>query len=752
MQPPDAVSVLYADLAGFTARSHAAAPEDVRALQRPFQAGTRSAVERCGGRVEKFIGDAVVAAFPAPAQAVEGGVAIVGCVRSLGEDDVKVRVGIATGERVDGEVPGVLVEVASRLQALAEHDALCLDTPTYEAAASDGDADALPAMMLPGRAHPAPVYRVRPASVGEGGGVGAELAEETPQERKTVTILFCDLFNLAVPMHTADPRDIRSTERPSYGLLKREIESYGGTVEKFVGDALMAIFGAPVTREDDSERAVAAALRIVAAVDELNAEDDDVELGVRVSINTGEVVVDLTARPDEGENLIVGDAVNTAARLLGVAPFNGVAVGPRTHAETEEAFEYEALSPVRLKGIPNPVPVFSARKQLRGQVQHRSVEPRFVGRGPELALLKGSYARIQLEGNVQLVVVSGDPGIGKTRLLSEFRKFVDDQLELALWRQGRSLPPGEGSAFSPLADVLKQQAGILDGDGVSAAAGKLRAALRALTTDRREVDWLTEQVAPLVGADAAGRETFAAWRRLLELIAQAQPLVLAFEDLQWADEAFLDFLQELADTRAKVPLLVVATARPELYERYSDWAKGRENVTHVALPPLAHGEQLRLLASLLPEGSLGEATQKALLDRAAGNPLHVVELVRLLRDRSSLADDVELALPETVHAVIAARLDVLPDGPKALLADAAVVGTTFWVGALDALGSDTGALDELVTRDFARPVALSGVRGDREYTFSHVLVREVACDQVPRATREEKRRRAVEWLEGASST
>jgi len=765
----DTVSVLYADLAGFTARSHAADPEDVRALQRPFQAGTRRAVERSGGRVEKFIGDAVVAAFPSPADAVDGGIAIVGSVRSLGQDDLRVRVGIATGEHQDGEVPGVLVEVASRLQALAEHDALCLDARTYEAAAADGDAEPLPPMMLPGRAHPAPVYRVRPSSLAVAAALGLDVGEEVAEERKLVTILFCDLFNLAVPMHTADPRDIRATERPSYGRLKREIETFGGTVEKFVGDALMAIFGAPVTRADDAERAVAAALRIVAAVDELNADDDEIELGVRVSVNTGEVVVDLDARPDEGENLIVGDAVNTAARLLGVAPFNGVAVGPRTHAETEEAFEYEALPAVRLKGIPDPVPVFSARKQLRGRVQRRAREPAFVGRGQELALLKGSYARIVLEREPQLVVVAGEPGQGKSRLLVEFRKFVDDQLELALWREGRSFGSGEGSTFSALAEVVKHHVGILESDGSAQAVAKLRESVRALTTDADEVERLTMRAAPLVGADVTGTEAlvdraeaFAAWQRLLELIATAQPLVLAFEDLHWADQAFRDFLEQLADARMPVPLFVVATTRPELYERDGEWARGRDNVTHVELPPLAAGDQARLLTSLLPEGTPAQKRQNAVLGRAAGNPLYIVELVRLLRDRDlleerdgevELADEAAPAVPASVEEVIAARTRALDEAQSAVLQDAAVVGNTFWAGALDALGTDCGggALDELVARELVRSVAVSSIQGDHEYVFSHSLVCDAAYGQLARAALVRKHRLAGGWLERVAS-
>ena len=766
-------AVLYADLAGFTARSHGADPEDVRAIQRPFHAGARREIEARGGSVEKFIGDAVVASFSEPQAAVETAWGVVAVVEELNARDdslrLSVRVGVCSGDEQDGELPGELVEIASRLQSRAGANGVVVDEPTRVALEETFSASVLEdAAVFPSRLRPAPIYRVasrRSPALSLRAPV-EEVREE--EERKVVTVLFADLFDLAIISPTADPRDIRTTRRPSYARLKEEIERFGGTVEKFVGDALMAVFGAPVAREDDAERAVRAALRILHAVQEQNEDDLELELGVRASVNTGEVVVALGARPEEGEGIVTGDAVNTAARLLGVAPLNSVAVGRTTYEQTKEAFEYELLPPVVVKGIPELLQVYSALSATTEEPTASRPATAFVGRGPELALLKGTYARVVRERNLQMVVLSAEPGAGKTRVLAEFRRFVDDQLELVTWREGRSLPYGAGIAFWALGSIVKREAGILESDGAEEVSEKLVAVIRALTVDESERDWLVARLGPLVGTAVGSldarvdrAESFAAWRRFVELIATSRPLVIALEDLHWASDPLLDFVEELADASLDVPVVVVATTRPDLYERRPEWCKRRENVTVARLAPLDAGETARLLADLLGADAIADATVRQLAARSGGNPLYAVEVVRMLREQNllvqtddgfRLANGAESALPASVQAVIAARLDALPRDRKGLLLDASVIGRTFWSGALGALdgGTSHDALADVVRRAFAEPAPVSSIEGDDEYSFSHALVCDVAYSQMPRATKWKKHRAAAAWLENVA--
>ena len=408
---------------------------------------------------------------------------------------------------------------------------------------------------------------------------GAALhTERTPstEERKVVSILFVDLVGFTARSHAADPEDVRAALQPYHQLLKREIERFGGTVEKFIGDAVMAVFGAPITHEDDAERAVRAALRIVEAIEQLNEEASDLDLSIRAAVNTGEGLVALGARPEAGEGMVTGDVVNTASRLQGVAPTNGVAVGEATYRFTRNVFDYEALEPVSLKGKPEPVPVYralGATSRFGSEAEATYATP-FIGREFELVTIKTAYHRTLREDSVQLVTITGEPGVGKSRLLAELFSFVDDEPDIVFWRQGRCLPYGEGITFWALGEIVKAHAGILESDSPKEASDKLAAAVGAVLQDGSQRDWVTSRLAPLVGAktDAAGaakEESFTAWRRFLEAVAETRPLILVFEDLHWADPSLLEFIEHLVDWSSGVPILVVCTARPELYEKHS---------------------------------------------------------------------------------------------------------------------------------------------------------------------------------------
>ena len=382
-------------------------------------------------------------------------------------------------------------------------------------------------------------------------------------------------------------------------------------------------------------------------------------------------------------------------------------------------------------------------------------------------MLHGLYRRAVREESVQLVIVTGEPGVGKSRLVRELFSFVDRQPDLVGWRQGRCLPYGDGIAFWALGEIVKAEAGILESDGPETAAGKLAAAVEAVEERPAERGWLQAQLAPLVGLTSPeGRptqrgEAFAAWRQFLEGVASHHPLVVVIEDLHWADAALLDFLEHLVAWSTGVPLLVVCTARPEMLERSVGWGAGARNATTLALPPLPDLHIAALGAALLDQAVMPAELQSLLLERAGGNPLYAEELLRLLTDQGLLTrrgravrlrNDAEVPLPETVQALIAARLDTLAPGRKALLQDAAVVGQVFWSGALAMMGGDDEAevragLHELVRRELLRPVRRSSIEDQAEYGFWNALVRDVAYSQLPRAARADKHRRAAEWLE-----
>jgi class 3 adenylate cyclase/predicted ATPase len=588
---------------------------------------------------------------------------------------------------------------------------------------------------------------------------GTPLAEAAPlpalEERKVVSVLFCDLVGFTAASEQQDPEDVRARIRPYHTRLREEIERYGGTVEKFVGDAVMAVFGAPVAHEDDAERAVRAGLRILEAIAELNEHDPSLSLQVRVGINTGEAVVALGARPEEGEGIVTGDVVNTASRLQGAAPVNGIAVSEQTYRQTERVFSYEALAPVQVKGKAEPLSIWrplEARSRFGTDVTRAHATP-LVGRELEKPLLIGALERSAQQRSCQLVTIVGEPGVGKSRLCAELFQYIEERPGLVRWRQGRCLPYGEGIAFWALGEIVKAECGILESDSPEQAASKLERALPADDPDRA---WLIARLAPLVGAGgepAAQEESFTAWRRFLGSWAAERETVLVFEDLHWADAALLSFLEHLADWSEGVPLLLLCTARPELYERHASWAAGLRNATAINLAPLSNDETARLLSSLLERAVLPAETQQALLERAGGNPLYAEEFVRLLADRELLAGTLEdVPLPDSVQALIAARLDTLSPERKSLLQDAAVVGKLFWAGAVAEMGGRDPrevelALHELARKELVRPVRTSSMEGESEYGFWHLLVRDVCYGQIPRAARAARHRSAANWIE-----
>jgi tetratricopeptide (TPR) repeat protein len=351
--------------------------------------------------------------------------------------------------------------------------------------------------------------------------------------------------------------------------------------------------------------------------------------------------------------------------------------------------------------------------------------------------------------------MTGEPGVGKTRLIAEFQSFVDAQPEIVWWRQGRCLPYGEGIMFWALGEIVKAHVGILESDTSDEARSKVRAAVEALVEDETDRDWFTTRIAPLTGAQTSNEavsreESFSAWQRFLESIAAERPIAVVIEDLHWADDALVEFLDHLVDWSSGVPLMLLVAARPELYERHPGWGGGKRNSVTISLGPLSDEETARLVASLVGRSVLPAETQTALLERAGGNPLYTEEFVRMLSESGAPAADTPL--PETVQALIAARLDTLPPARKSLLQDAAVLGKVFWTGGVAAIGrvdehEVKEGMRELVRKELVRPARRSSVEGQEELVFWHVLVRDVAYQQIPRAARAQKHQAACDWIE-----
>jgi class 3 adenylate cyclase/tetratricopeptide (TPR) repeat protein len=575
-----------------------------------------------------------------------------------------------------------------------------------------------------------------------------EAQTATREERKVVTCLFCDLVGFTARAERMDPEDVRLVLQPYHARVRSELERRGGTVEKFIGDAVMAVFGAPTAHEDDPERAIRAALSI---------RDTMVEegtLAVRIGITTGEALIALGARPDAGEGMASGDVVNTAARLQSAAPVNGILVDDMTSRATERVIAYREMPAVEAKGKVDPVPAWEAleaKARFGVDVRQLGASP-LVGRETELDGLAAALNRARREREPQLVTLVGVPGIGKSRLVWELFQYVDSEPELTFWRQGRSLPYGEGVSFWALAEIVKAQAGILETDGAREVAAKLHAAVAALGGDE-DPSWLELHLRPLVGLEASGglvdsrTESFAAWRRFFESLADERTLVLVFEDLHWADDALLDFVDHLVEWASNVPLLVVATARPELLERRPGWSGGKPNAITLSLRPLSHDETSELVHALLAQSVLPAEAQAELLARAAGNPLYAEEFARLLAAGRSPDE-----LPESVQGLIAARLDTLSEEAKALLQAAAVVGKVFWLGSVSTVAgvrrwTAEQQLHALERKEFVRRERRSSVAGETEYGFKHILVRDVAYGQIPRAERAELHRLAAQWIE-----
>jgi class 3 adenylate cyclase len=598
------------------------------------------------------------------------------------------------------------------------------------------------------------------------------------EERKLVTILFADVTGSTALGEQLDPERMREVLDRFFAAMREEIEAEGGTVEKFIGDAVMAAFGVPTAHEDDPTRAVRAATRMLRRLDGVNAslaESHDVTLQVRIGVNTGEVLATIDPRP--GEAMVTGDTVNAAARLQSAAEPGTVVIGERTALGARGAFRLDPLGPLELKGKARPVSAFVVVEELE-QATGRGVpglRAPLVGRDAELDLLRSIYGRAVAEARPNLITVYGDAGVGKSRLTREFLEWLAGTDPAPRTVQGRCLPYGDGITYWPLAEILKSTASVLDTDPPDLVLEKIAKASDDILTDDVTADpaRTTAALAYTVGVEdpAFGfgdmdprevrAELHAAWRSFFSALGAAGPTIVIVEDIHWADPALLDLLDELAEGITG-GVVFLCPARPELTARRPGWGGGRRNFSSLALDPLDHDEAEYLIRALLAIDDLPDHVRSRILERGEGNPFFLEEILRHLIDgghvlfvdgrwrAASAVEDVEI--PDTVQAVLAARIDLLEPAAKRLLQGAAVVGRDFWpgpAGLLDGTGADDVAASLLVLQDRDLIVSrlASRISGEREFTFKHVLTRDVAYESLPHRERPAAHARVAAWIE-----
>ena len=547
-------------------------------------------------------------------------------------------------------------------------------------------------------------------------------------ERKLATVLFVDLVGSTAIVSGNDPEVARRRVQQYFDRVQQCIVTHGGIVEKFAGDAVMAAFGIPQAHEDDAERAIRAALTIMDSVGELG-------LQARIGIEAGEVVVDSVE-----STFATGEAVNVAARLQQAADPGAILVGPSAHRLTLGCFEVEDEGPVEGKGLPQPIWAYRVIAPAQTEASRHFSAP-LVGREAELELLQNTYARAVRDRRAHLFTIYGDPGVGKSRLA---REFIDG-LESATILFGRALPYGEGVTYSALADMVKVAAGIADDDPLDDAIEKLR----VCCPDEAVADLLGLASGVLEAVQEARNQQEIAWaaRAWAEELARPQPLVLVFEDIHWAEEPLLELIEHLGTWVRNVPVLLLCLARPELLDIRPGWGGGRVRATAIELEPLSEADSEALIEALL-DGELPGVTRSALLEKTEGNPLFVEETIRMLAESNGTGAE---RIPDTLQALIAARIDHLPQGEKAVLQRAAVIGRTFWGGAVEHLGAEGDGeleplIDDLLLREFILPEARSTIGGEDAYRFKHVLIREVAYGGLSKTARASYHRRFAEWL------
>ncbi|MFN8622408.1 MAG: adenylate/guanylate cyclase domain-containing protein [Chloroflexota bacterium] len=587
-------------------------------------------------------------------------------------------------------------------------------------------------------------------------------ARATPvAERRLVSILFADLVGFTSYAADRDPEEVRELLTRYFDLAREIVERYGGVVEKFIGDAVMAVWGTPTAQEDDAERAVRAGMELIDAIPGLGPG-----MQARCGVLTGEAAVTIGA---VGQGMVAGDIVNTASRLQSVAPTGTVLVGEATRRAASGAIVFEEAGEQLLKGKASPVPAFRALRVVAergGRNRSETLEAPFVGRSDELRLLKDLFHATGRESRARLVSVVGPAGIGKSRLSWEFLKYVDGLLETVWWHQGRSPAYGEGISFWALGEMVRARCGLLEQEDEPTIRRKVAATVAEHVVGEEDQRWIERSLLTLLGVESGmpPAQLFAAWRTFFEALARTGTVAMVFEDLHFADPGLLDFIDHLLEWSRGSAIYVLTLARPELLDKRPDWGAGKRHFTSVYLEPLPEPAMRELLAGLVP--GLPDSAVRRIIERAGGVPLYAVETVRMLvaegrlelrEDRYVPVGDLDdLAVPETLTALIAARLDALDPVDRGIVQHAAVLGQSFTLGALAAVSGVTTAdleprLRALVRRELLTVEAdpRSPERG--QYAFVQALIREVAYNTLAHRDRKERHLAAARYFESLGS-
>jgi class 3 adenylate cyclase/tetratricopeptide (TPR) repeat protein len=791
------VTVVTSDLKGSTSLGEKLDPESLREVLTRYFDEMRVVLESHGGTIEKIIGDAIVAVFGLPIardddarRAVAAAAATRAALAELNEDldrtwgvRLTTRTGVATGDVVVGEATlgqHVLTGPALQLATAMEQNAPAMEVLVHESTiAIVGDevvSEPVEPFVAKGMSTPLVAHllvEVRPGAATSGGRrtcpdcgesnaaeattcvvCGATLAVVAPtrESRKTVSIVFADPRPTSDSGEAPSPEALRDVMSRYFEAMRSVLERHGGTVEKFIGDAVMAVFGLPVRHEDDALRAARAALEMQAVIPSLNdafRADRGVTLEQHVGVNTGEVVA---GDASLGQRLVTGDAVNVAARLEQAAGPREVLIGDLTHRLIRDAVEVEPVEPLTLKGKAEPVPAFRL-VAVGPRESAQRVDAPMVGREAESAQLAGALAEAVEERVTRVVTVIGDAGVGKTRLISEFLQMASDTATIL---RGRCLPYGDGITFWPIIEVVREAAGIRDDDPTEMAMARLLATV----DDDTEV---ADRVASVMGLSTTSyqvAELFWGIRRFFELTAAKRPVVVLFDDIHWAEATFLDLVDHLV-AGGGTPLLVLCTARHALLEHHPDWGEG-PGTARIVLHPLSAADAARVLEHLLGDAGLDEAARGRIVSASEGNPLFVEQLLsmliesgRLLRhdDRWVATSDLsELAIPPTIHALLAARLDTLPPEERAVVEPASVIGLAFPQDAVEALVADPVRdevemhLTGLTRKQLVRPQEDS-VADDVMFRFHHLLIRDAAYQGLLKRSRALLHERFVEWAD-----
>jgi class 3 adenylate cyclase len=608
---------------------------------------------------------------------------------------------------------------------------------------------------------------------------GAAIAPQRPanQERKLVTVLFADVVGSTLLAQRLDPEQLKDVMDMYFHSMRQVVEAQGGTVEKFIGDAVTAVFGVPTAHEDDPTRALRAALRMRVRLKEVNVALEDlyqVTLAIRVGVNSGEVVAVTSPGPAEG--MVTGDAVIVAARLEQVAEPGQILVSERT-ARAGRAFRFREVGPLSLRGMKQAI--HAVELVAAGSDEEPSApEPPMVGRDQEMGLLKALYERVASTGRPHLVTIYGEAGVGKSRIVGELAAWTASLAEPPMVVQGRCLPYGDGITYWPLAEILKSQAGALDSDAPDVALAKIKGIGTRLLTQEVSAD-PERAAAALAFTVGLGDPTLPfehmeprhihaevreAWRSYFSALSRSRTAIVVIEDTHWADPTMLDLLEKLADS-VDGPALFLCPARAELTARRPGWGGGRWNFSSVLLDPLPDRDAERLLGLLLSaQGASDEPTptlRARILERAGGNPFFMREIVRHLVEERKLAPtkagssarpDAPVDIPDTVQGVLAARMDLLGSMEKRALQSASVVGRVFWPGPVTRLlDTDQTQMDEvfrrLADRGLIMPTASSSIGGEPEFGFNHVLTRDVAYESLPKRERARAHAQVAQWIE-----